>query len=187
VQRNPAQICVAAGAIAAKKPASEAGIGLASGAGRRQRLGHHSVQPTHESSMSKLIVRAGEFTFDARFEEQLAPKTVAAFRKAMPFESQAIHVRWSGEGVWMPLGDLDFGVSYENHTSYPAPGQIILYPGGISETEILLAYGGVHFASKMGQLAGNHFITLTSGLENLTTFGKTVLWKGAQQIRIEEI
>ena len=23
----------------------------------------------------------------------------------------------------MPLGDLDFGVSYENHTSYPAPGQ----------------------------------------------------------------
>ena len=86
----------------------------------------------------------------------------------MPFESQAIHVRWSGEGVWMPLGDLDFGVSYENHTSYPAPGQIILYPGGISETEILLAYGGVHFASKMGQLAGNHFITLTSGLENLT-------------------
>ncbi len=75
----------------------------------------------------------------------------------------------------------------ENHTSYPAPGQIILYPGGISETEILLAYGGVHFASKMGQLAGNHFITLTSGLENLVTFGKTVLWKGAQKIRFEEV
>src|SRR5262249_16071083 len=83
--------------------------------------------------------------------------------------------------------DLDFGVSYENHTSYPAPGQIILYPGGISETEILLAYGGVHFASKMGQLAGNHFITLTSGLENLATFGKTVLWKGAQKIRFEDV
>ncbi len=80
--------------------------------------------------MSQLVVRAGDFTFQARFEEQLAPKTVAAFRKAMPFQSQAIHVRWSGEGVWMPLGDLDFGVSYENHTSYPAPGQIILYPGG---------------------------------------------------------
>jgi Protein of unknown function (DUF3830) len=137
--------------------------------------------------MSQLIVRAGDFTFQARFEEQLAPKTCAAFRKVMPFESQAIHVRWSGEGVWMPLGDLDFGVSYENHTSYPAPGQIILYPGGISETEILLAYGGVHFASKMGQLAGNHFITLTSGLDDLATFGKTVLWKGAQQIRFEEV
>ena len=135
--------------------------------------------------MKKLIVRAGEILFDARFEEELAPKTVAAFRTAMPFESQAIHVRWSGEAVWLPLGNLDFGVSYENHTSYPAPGQVILYPGGISETEILLAYGGVHFASKMGQLAGNHFITLTSNLDQLPALGKTVLWKGAQNIRFD--
>ena len=137
--------------------------------------------------MSQLIVHAGDFTFQARFEEQLAPKTCAAFRKAMPFNSEFVHVRWSGEGVWMPLGDLDFGVGYENHTSYPAPGQMILYPGGISETEILLAYGGVHFASKMGQLAGNHFITLTSGLENLYTLGRTVLYEGAQKVRIEEV
>ncbi len=121
--------------------------------------------------MSQLIVHAGDFTFQARFEERLAPETCAAFRKAMPFESQAIHVRWSGEAVWIPLGDLDFGVSYENHTSYPAPGQIILYPGGVSETEILLAYGGVRFASKVGQLAGNHFITLTSNLERLAELG----------------
>jgi hypothetical protein len=137
--------------------------------------------------MSQLLVHVGDFTFQARFEDQLAPKTCAAFRKAMPFDSQAIHVRWSGEGVWMPLGDRDFGVTYENHTSYPAPGHIILYPGGISETEILLAYSGVHFASKMGQLAGNHFITLTSNLESLPEMGKTVLWKGAQKVRFEEI
>ena len=135
--------------------------------------------------MSQLIVRVGDFTFDAIFEDRLAPKTCAAFRAAMPFESQAVHVRWSGEAVWLPLGDLDFGVGYENHTSYPAPGQVILYPGGISETEILLAYGGVHFASKMGQLAGNHFITLTSGLAQLPELGKTVLYKGAQKVRFE--
>ena len=135
--------------------------------------------------MSKLVIRTGDFTFDARFEEQLAPKTVAAFRKALPFESHIIHVRWSGEAVWIPLGDTDMGVPAENQTSYPAPGHMILYPGGISETEILLAYGGVHFASKMGQLAGNHFITLTSGLENLPMLGKTVLWQGAQKIRFE--
>jgi hypothetical protein len=142
--------------------------------------------PNHEIlRMSQLLVHVGDFTFQARFEEQLAPKTCAAFKQAMPFESQAIHVRWSGEGVWMPLGDRDFGVGYENHTSYPAPGHIILYPGGISETEILLAYSGVHFASKMGQLAGNHFITLTSNLESLPEMGKTVLWKGAQKVRIE--
>ena len=132
--------------------------------------------------MSQLIVRAGEFTFEARFEEQLAPKTVAAFRKAMPFESQVIHVRWSGEAVWMPLGDLDFGVGYENHTSYPAPGQVILYPGGISETEILLAYGSVRFASKVGQLAGNHFLTIVEGAEQLPELGRLTLWQGAQAI-----
>ena len=39
----------------------------------------------------------------------------------------------------------------------------------------------------MGQLAGNHFITLTSGLENLPKLGKMVLWQGAQKIRFEEI
>ena len=132
--------------------------------------------------MSKLIVTAGGFTFEARLEEANAPRTCAAFRQLMPLTSQIVHVRWSGEGVWVPLGDTDFGIGYENHTSHPAPGQIILYPGGISETEILLAYGAVDFSSKMGQLAGNHFITLTSGLENLMALGNAVLWKGAQDI-----
>ena len=137
--------------------------------------------------MSDLRIVAGPFTFTARFEDKLAPKTCAAFRRHMPFESKVVHVRWSGEGVWIPLGDFQFGVDYENHTSYPAPGQIILYPGGISETEILLAYGGVRFASKMGQLAGNHFITLVEGLENLTPLGKMCLWNGAQPIRFEKM
>ncbi|SEA32731.1 DUF3830 family protein [Rubrimonas cliftonensis] len=134
--------------------------------------------------MTDLTIHAGPFSFGAAFEAA-APKTVAAFRAAMPFVSQIVHVRWSGEGVWVPLGEHDFGVGYENHTSHPAPGHVILYPGGISETEILLAYGGVDFSSKMGQLAGNHFITLTSGLENLRPLGEMVLWQGAQPIRFE--
>ena len=135
--------------------------------------------------MADLVVTAGPFAFDARFERSGAPETVAAFEKVMPFISQIVHVRWSGEGVWIPLGDTQFGVGFEDPTSYPAPGQIILYPGGLSETEILLAYGGVHFASKAGQLAGNHFVTLTSGLENLTELGRRCLWEGAQNIRFE--
>ena len=57
----------------------------------------------------------------------------------------------------------------------------------VSETGILLAYGGVHFASKMGRLAGNHFITSTSGLDRLPELGKTVLWKGAQKVRFEGV
>lgn len=137
--------------------------------------------------MSKLRVTAGGFIFDAHLEENAAPKTCSVIRKHLPLKSQVVHVRWSGEGVWIPLGDADFGVSYENHTSHPAPGHMLLYPGGISETEIILAYGGVDFSSKMGQLAGNHFLTLTSGLENLTELGRLALWEGAQEIRIETI
>ncbi|MGX5735783.1 DUF3830 family protein [Bosea thiooxidans] len=135
--------------------------------------------------MSKLIVTAGPYRFDAKLELEAAPKTCAAFLAHLPFISRIVHVRWSGEGVWMPLGDLDFGVGYENNTSYPAPGQIILYPGGVSETEILLAYGAVQFASKAGQLSGNHFLTLTSGLENLYTLGRKTLYEGAQDIRFD--
>ncbi|MDF1856072.1 DUF3830 family protein [Pseudooceanicola sp.] len=136
--------------------------------------------------MKKLEVTIANIAFEARFEEAAAPQTVAAFRAQLPFTGKIVHVRWSGEAVWIPLGDKDFGVAYENHTSYPAPGQIILYPGGISETEILLAYGGVHFASRMGQLAGNHFITLTSNLDKLPEIGRRALWDGAQEIRFEE-
>ena len=130
-----------------------------------------------------LTITAAGFTFAARFEIAAAPKTVAAFRERMPFEGKIVHVRWSGEGVWVPLGDMDFGVGYENHTSHPAPGHVLLYPGGISETEIIIAYGGVDFSSKIDQLAGNHFITLINGLENLPELGRRVLWEGAQSIR----
>ncbi|GAA4522245.1 DUF3830 family protein [Chelativorans composti] len=133
----------------------------------------------------KIKVTAGPFVFDAVLETEKAPQTCKAFLERMPFEGKIVHVRWSGEGVWIPLGDYSFGVGYENATSHPAPGQVILYPGGISETEILLAYGGVDFSSKVGQLAGNHFITLTSNLDKLPELGRKVLWEGAHDIRFE--
>lgn len=134
--------------------------------------------------MRELTITAGSFEFGARFETAAAPKTCAMFAALLPFESRLVHVRWSGEGVWVPFGNQDFGLGYENHTSYPAPGQIIFYPGGISQAELLLAYGGLRFASKSGQLAGNHFITITDGLEQLQGLGKQVLWNGAQPFRV---
>jgi len=100
----------------------------------------------------------------------------------LPFVGKGVHVRWSGEGVWIPLGDLDFNVGYEDATSYPAPGQILLYPKGKSETEILIAYGSVQFASKAGVLAGNHFATITSELDALRRIGISTLWDGAKNI-----
>jgi Protein of unknown function (DUF3830) len=93
-------------------------------------------------------------------------------------------VRWSGEACWIPLGDLDLSLGHENETSYPAAGQPLLYPGGISETEILLAYGSVRFASRVGQLAGNHFLTIVEGTEQLPELGRLTLWQGAQPIEL---
>jgi hypothetical protein len=135
--------------------------------------------------MTGIKIKAGPHVFGARLEERLAPKTCAKFLSLLPYRERIIHVRWSGEACWIPLGDLDLGLGYENHTSYPAPGDVILYPGGISETELLIAYGGVSFASKMGPLAGNHFLTITDGRENLAALGKLVLWQGAQDILFE--
>lgn len=135
--------------------------------------------------MDRVRIIVGTDTFEAFVEHKAAPRTTAAFLARLPFESQIVHVRWSGEAVWIPLGELDFGVTSENATSYPAPGQIILYPGGISETEILIAYGPTCFASKAGQLAGNHFLTIRDGLDRLAEAGRGTLWHGARPIRFE--
>ena len=59
------------------------------------------------------------------------------------------------------------------------------HPGGISETEILLPYGGTRFATKVGPLAGNHFLTMVEGREELPALGRLVLWEGAQDIVFE--
>ncbi len=133
-----------------------------------------------------LEITAGGFSFVARLEEEAAPRTIAAFRTLLPLESRIIHVRWSGEGGWIPFGELDLGLAAENATCYPNPGELIFYPGGVSETEILLAYGYVSFASKAGPLAGNHFATIVEGGDNLRELGMKFLWEGAQEIRFRE-
>jgi uncharacterized protein DUF3830 len=133
-----------------------------------------------------LEIAAGDYRFVARLEEETAPQTVAAFRRLLPLESRIIHARWSGEACWIPFGGLEVGVGPENATSYPAPGEILFYPGGVSETEILFPYGPTSFASKAGPLAGNHFATVLEGAEQLPELGRTALWEGAQPIRFAE-
>jgi len=138
--------------------------------------------------MSELRITVGtQFIFTARLEEEDAPLTSAAFRKLLPFKSKLIHARWSGEATWIPLGDFKLGVDFENHTCYPGSGQLLFYPGGLSETEILFPYGSASFASKVGQLAGNHFLTVTSGQEQLKELGRTILWGGALDILFEAL
>jgi hypothetical protein len=132
------------------------------------------------------IVAAG-MRFVARWEDELAPKTVAAFKAGLPLDDRIIHCRWSGESNWIPWGDRDFGIGPENATSYPHPGELALYPGGQSETELLFPYGYCSFASKAGHLWANHFATLVEGQEQLPELGRLTLWEGAQQISFREV
>ena len=135
--------------------------------------------------MIRLIV--GDLEFSARLERERAPATVAALLRLLPLSGWVLQARWSGEAVWMPLGDLEVGVGAENDTQRPSPGQILLYPMGISETEILIPYGETTFASKGGPLRGNHVMTIMEGVEQLTELGRRVVWHGAQPIRLEAI
>lgn len=139
--------------------------------------------------MSFLSIRIGDLHFTARWEPE-APGTIEAVRALLPLRERLIHCRWSGESTWIPYGDLRPDVGWENHTSHPAPGQLALYPGGISECEIFFPYGACATSSKVGQLAANHFATIEPDegwAERLREVGRRCLWDGAQPIEIDEI
>jgi hypothetical protein len=136
--------------------------------------------------MADIEIVIGNEVFHANYEGKDAARTVARFRDLLPVSDRIIHVRWSGEACWIPMGERDLSLDFENATSHPAPGQVIVYPGGmptsVSETEILIAYGPCSFASKAGQLAGNHFLSILDGGERLARVGRAVLWEGAKPI-----
>ena len=139
--------------------------------------------------MADLMIRVGEQTFTARWEAD-APQTREALRPWLPIRSRLIHCKWSGESTWIPFGDERPQVAFENHPSHPAPGDLLIYTGEISECEILFPYGACSFSSRVGSLAGNHFATLVPDegwLERLREVGRRVLWEGAQDIEISGI
>ena len=131
-----------------------------------------------------LEIEVGPLRFTARLESAKAPRTCAAVERLLPLKAKLLQARWSGESAWIPLGQIAVGCGYEHHTSYPAPGELLLYPGSLSEVEILFPYGATQFASRVGQLAGNHFATIEEGRDQLADLGKLVVWQGAQDILI---
>jgi hypothetical protein len=64
-------------------------------------------------------ITAGPYELEARWEREKSPRNCEAFGALLPYRQRIIRVRWSGESCWIPLGDLDFGVGFEDATSYP--------------------------------------------------------------------
>ncbi|MCB2173143.1 DUF3830 family protein [archaeon] len=132
-----------------------------------------------------LKITIGEHVFKAKLHTEKAPETCRLLMEKMPITGKAIQAHWSGEAAWLQMDPYGVEAPQENATSYPGPGQLLYYPGGVSEKEILIPYGSAIFASKFGLLPGNHFATIVEGVEFLEKMGEMVLWKGAQDIKLE--
>ena len=131
-----------------------------------------------------ITVKIGEKEFSARLLPDKAPRTCNAILSRLPIKGKVIHARWSGEAMWLSLENHPLKVPFENQTSHPSRGELLFYPGFISEKELLIPYGSSSFASKSGSLTGNHFATISDKLEELAAIGESVLWEGAKSILI---
>jgi hypothetical protein len=135
----------------------------------------------------KIRITIGKIEFIAKMHLDRAPETCRLLLEKMPITGKVIQARWSGEAAWLQMDPYGIEAPQENATSYPGQGQILYYPGGVSEKEILIPYGSACFASKFGLLPGNHFATVIEGNQLLEIMGEKVLWGGAQSIRIEKV
>lgn len=134
--------------------------------------------------MSELVdIKAGPHAFVGRLETEKAPRTVEHFRGMLPYENKILQARWSGFAAWIPMGfEQTLDLPPENATTVPQAGEVLIYPGGVSEVEILFPYGATYFASVAGPLAGNHFMTIVEGQDSFHDLGQLVQWKGAQDV-----
>ncbi|MBY7144203.1 DUF3830 family protein [Virgibacillus sp. NKC19-3] len=139
--------------------------------------------------MKKMKITSGDYIFVAELDEEGTPETSKWFLKQLPMEISVIQAAWSGPAVFSDLNWIGYDVPFEKATSYPLPSQVVFYPGDEkgNSGEIYIPYGGNCFACPRGQLAGNPFLHIIEGEEQLPEFGKKVRHEGAQKITFEEI
>jgi hypothetical protein len=131
---------------------------------------------------NRLHFAIGAFRFSGRFEAG-APVSSAWLLKQLPYVGVLLQARWSGEAGWSPLR-TEVRLEPENAMIHPEPGQVLLYAGAHSQSELLIPYGICGFACKVGPLSGNHVVTLDCGLNELQAIGESLQFKGAQPLRI---
>jgi len=137
-----------------------------------------------------VIIGFGNESFDARLRHDLSPQSCTYLERLMPYHGQVVHASWSGEACWSPMSGVwpsGTRVASENSTTYPGPGQVLLYTGVLSEPELLIPYGPTCFASRSGPLAGNPVLTIVGHLGRLARIGHRIHWHGAMDLRIERV
>lgn len=135
-----------------------------------------------------LTLSIGTERFTARLRRDLAPRSCDYLMGLLPLRAQAIHARWSGEALWVPLADnvpAGLMLPRESATADPVPGQVLLYAGERSVPELYIPYGVNRFACKHGPLQGNLVLTIEDAGQRLAEVGPEALWKGARELRIE--
>jgi hypothetical protein len=140
------------------------------------------------SLLPSVRMTIGTEAFSARLRCDLAPRSCAQFEELLPYRGKVIHARWSGESFWSPLTAVwpsGLILPPENAIGEPAPGQVLLSAGGVSEPELLIAYGPSRFASKSGPLFGNPVLTIEDRLAGLAELGRQIHWHGAMNLSIE--
>ena len=140
--------------------------------------------------MSALRISIGGQLFAARLLRDLAPLSCRHLTQMLPLRGQAIHARWSGEAIWLPLGtNWPAGsiLEPESATGRPEQGEVLLFAGPRSEPELLIAYGTTRFACKAGPLEGNRVLLIQDGHSQLAECGREILLRGAMELRIDII
>jgi hypothetical protein len=118
--------------------------------------------------------------FIGELHTDVAPESVEALREVTTLVSELIHVRWSGNAVWIEIDEVDLpDLPRENHTVYPSRGDVLLYPGYRNVQEILISCGPTCFKSQAGELAGNHVATLDATPAELIALEDRTLYDGA--------
>jgi hypothetical protein len=78
--------------------------------------------------------------------------------------------------MWVPLGNLNFVLTPEAATCYPArPARCCSIPTA------------TRFASRAGHFAGNRLRTLIGDLAALADIGREVLWKAHEKSRLNSL
>ena len=124
--------------------------------------------------------------FVARGEEELAPKTVAAFKASLPLDDRIIHCRWSGSPTGSRGATATSGSARRTRprTRTRASSRSIR-AGERDRAALSVRLLLVRVEGRPS--VGDHFATLVEGGEQLPELGRLTLWEGAQQITFREL